>query len=183
MSCPPSHICWLATSPLSPYLPHVHLADYMLQHLTSLLQIFMAPHDETSRSPPSQNATFSPPLLNSLALFFRRNLPRAHLFLHSDLELWCVSFLGFGALGAHPPSWWLLCEPPLTSCHSPGADRDVVQPGTKPGVGNLLLQFSHTKPRTPLQPLPPTALWPLPLLWLPWTPNCLKKVFPLPSPA
>jgi hypothetical protein len=109
MSCPPYHICWLATSPLSPYLPHVHLADYMLQHLTSLLQIFMALYDDTSQSPPSQKATFSPPLLNSLALLFRRNLPRDHLFLHYDLELWCVSFLGVLELfGAHPPSWWLL---------------------------------------------------------------------------
>jgi hypothetical protein len=103
-------ICWLATSPSSPYLPHAHPTAYMLQHLTSLMQVFMALHDETYRSPPRQNAAFSH------ALFFRSDLPGAHFNLSSDLQTWCVSFLKVLEFsGAYPPSWWLLVriDPPF----------------------------------------------------------------------
>ena len=102
-------ICWLATSPSSPYLPHMHPTTYMLQHLTSLLQIFMALHDEPSRSPQLQVAKISSPLSFSMAHFYRHDLPRTPSILRSALQLRCDSSIGvFEFSGAYPPYWsWL----------------------------------------------------------------------------
>jgi hypothetical protein len=102
--------CWLENSSPSPYLPHAHPTTYMLQHLTSLMRVFMALHDETYRSPPRQFAEFSH------APLFRSNLPEAHFTHNYDPSTWCISLwkiLEF--VGAYPPSWWLLVciDPPF----------------------------------------------------------------------
>jgi hypothetical protein len=104
-SHPPSHPCWHANAPPSPFLPHENRAAHTLQNL----QVFIAVHDEPSMSPHFQPTEISSPLSCSMAHFLHRDLPEDISFLRSATLLWCVPHFGVLKLsGDHTTHWsWL----------------------------------------------------------------------------
>jgi hypothetical protein len=172
------------------------------RHLSSLTRTMQLTRTRTCKSswrstvrPPghlsSSRPCYRPPCsFLSLVHSFLSKRPPPGLISFSLCSPTLVRFLHsrFGAFWCEPSILELYGTNPLVqnrlipSCHDPGADQGVEQPGTKSREGNPPPLFSRVKPRALLELFPPTVIWLLPLRWPPWTFTRLKKVFPLLSP-